>query len=59
MLHGLTGILAIVLMLMHAAWALFVLKKQNETSLQNFHKFSIVVWIIWLIPFISGAISNM
>ncbi len=54
--HGITGMLAIVLMLFHAAWATFVLIKGDKKAKESFHKFSIVVWIIWLIPFVSGAI---
>lgn len=57
--HGITGLLAIVLMLFHALWATFVLIKNHEKAKANFHKFSIFVWIIWLIPFISGAILGM
>lgn len=57
--HGITGLLAIVLMLFHALWATFVLVKNNEKAKRNFHKFSIIVWFIWLIPFISGAIFGM
>lgn len=57
--HGVTGLLAIILMLVHALWATFVLIKNNARAKVNFHKFSIVVWIIWLIPFISGAILGM
>ena len=57
--HGLTGILAIALMLIHAIWAAVVLIKKNENMMSKFHKFSLVVWIIWLIPFISGAASHM
>src|SRR5665647_2824194 len=51
-LHGLTGLLAIVLMLIHAVWATIVLIKNNPEQKKNFHKFSIFVWLIWLIPFI-------
>ncbi|MCY6356449.1 HsmA family protein [Clostridium sp. ZS2-4] len=58
-LHGITGLLAIVLMLIHALWAAVVLIKNNENMKANFHKFSVVVWIIWLIPFLSGAIFHM
>jgi uncharacterized repeat protein (TIGR03987 family) len=57
--HGITGLLAIVLMLLHAIWATIVLVKNNVKLKTNFHKFSIVVWLIWLIPFISGAIFGM
>lgn len=57
--HGITGLLAIVLMLFHALWATVVLVKNNDKSKRNFHKFSIIVWIIWLIPFLSGAVFGM
>lgn len=57
--HGITGLLAIILMLFHVLWAMIVLAKDNEKVKANFHKFSIIVWFIWLIPFISGAIFGM
>jgi len=57
--HGITGLLAIILMLFHAIWATFVINKNNEKTKLNFHKFSIIVWLIWLIPFVSGAIFGM
>ncbi len=57
--HGVTGLIAIVLMLFHAIWATIVLVKNNENAKQNFHKFSIVVWFIWLVPYISGMIVGM
>lgn len=57
--HGITGLLAIVLMLFHAIWATVVLVRGDEKAKANFHKFSIIVWIIWLIPFISGALFGM
>ncbi|AFS77869.1 putative membrane protein [Gottschalkia acidurici 9a] len=57
--HGVTGLLAIILMLFHALWATVVLIKNDEKAKADFHKLSIVVWIIWLIPFISGAIFGM
>lgn len=54
--HGLTGLLAILLMLFHAVWATRVMIRKDESMILKFHKFSIVVWIIWLIPMISGMI---
>lgn len=57
--HGITGILAIILVFVHALWATIVLIKNDEKAKANFHKFSIVVWAIWLIPFVSGAIFGM
>ena len=58
-LHGVTGTLAIILMLGHAIWAVIVLVSKKEGALQSFHKFSLFVWIMWLIPFISGMLGAM
>ncbi len=58
-IHGITGVIAIVLMLVHALWALIVLIKKNEKAIRNFHKFSIVVWVIWLIPYLSPMFLGM
>jgi uncharacterized repeat protein (TIGR03987 family) len=51
--------LAIVLMLAHAIWAAFVLITKQEKAILNFHKFSLVVWLIWLVPFLSGMAGAM
>jgi uncharacterized repeat protein (TIGR03987 family) len=51
--HGLTGLLAIILMLIHAVWAAAVLLRKDARMIANFHKFSIVVWLIWLVPYLS------
>lgn len=58
-LHSFTGLAAILLMLIHAAWATWVLYKKDASTSKIFHKFSLFVWIIWLIPFLSGAFSKM
>ena len=57
--HGLTGLLAIVLMLIHAVWAFIVLIKKDEKAIQSFHKFSLLVWCIWLIPYFSPVILRL
>jgi uncharacterized repeat protein (TIGR03987 family) len=54
--HGLSGLLAIVLMLVHAVWAFIVLLRKDEKAIQNFHKFSVAVWCIWLIPYFSPMV---
>lgn len=54
--HGITGMLAIILMLFHAVWATIVIVRKDESMILQFHKLSFVVWIIWLIPMISGMI---
>jgi uncharacterized repeat protein (TIGR03987 family) len=57
--HGLTGLLAIVLMLIHAVWATVVLVRKDERWINNFHKFSVIVWLIWLIPYFSPIFFAM
>ena len=58
-LHGVTGLLAIGLMLFHAVWAAVVLVKKDAQKQQSFHKFSIFVWIVWLIPYVLGMVLGM
>jgi len=58
-IHGVTGVIAILLMLIHAVWAFIVLRKKDERAIQNFHKFSVAVWVIWLIPYFSPMVFAM
>jgi len=58
-IHGVTGVLAIALMVIHAVWALVVLLRNDEQSIVNFHKFSLLVWFIWLIPYFSPVFFVM
>jgi uncharacterized repeat protein (TIGR03987 family) len=58
-IHGITGLIAILLMLIHAVWALVVLVRKDENAIQNFHKFSVVVWVIWLVPYFSPMLFGM
>jgi uncharacterized repeat protein (TIGR03987 family) len=58
-IHGITGMIAIVLMLIHAFWATLVLIKKDENAINNFHKFSLIVWFVWLIPYFSPMVINM
>lgn len=58
-LHGITGALAILLMLGNAIWATYVYKTKDEKAQAFFTQFSIVVWLIWLIPFLGGMAGAM
>ena len=57
--HGITGLIAIVLMFVHAVWATAVLLRKDENSMLTFHRFSITVWAIWLVPFVIGMFMGM
>ena len=58
-IHGITGMIAIVLMFIHALWALIVLVQRNEVAIKNFHRFSLFVWFVWLIPYFSPMFFAM
>ena len=58
-IHSVTGIIAILLMLIHAIWATIVLVLKNERAITRFHHFSIFVWIIWLIPYFTGFFASI
>jgi uncharacterized repeat protein (TIGR03987 family) len=51
--HGISGLIAILLMVVHAGWAFAVLRQQDEDALTRFHRFSVFVWAVWLIPYFS------
>jgi len=57
--HGISGLLAIILMFVHAIWATIVLVKKDENMILNFHKFSVFVWLVWLIPYFSPMIFQI
>ena len=58
-LHGITGALAIGLMFIHVIWALIVLIKGSDKAKAQFHKFSLIVWGSWLIPYFIGMFMGM
>ena len=58
-IHGVTGVIAILLMLIHAVWATIVLIRKDEKAILKFHRFSLFVWFIWLVPYLSPMIWNL
>jgi uncharacterized repeat protein (TIGR03987 family) len=58
-IHGYSGLLAIILMLIHAIWATLVLLRRDEKMIVHFHRFSVLVWLIWLIPYFSPMVLRM
>jgi uncharacterized repeat protein (TIGR03987 family) len=57
--HTVTGQIALWLMFAHAVWATRVVRSKDETAKTHFHRFSLVVWTIWLVPYIGGMILGM
>ena len=58
-IHSATGMVAITVMLLHTIWAAAVLLRRDEKLLRQFHKISLGVWLLWLIPYLTGMILNM
>jgi uncharacterized repeat protein (TIGR03987 family) len=56
--HTATGAVALLLMLGHAVWATTVLVRRQEAQLRTFHRLSVVVWCIWLVPFVTGLVMG-
>lgn len=58
-IHAVTGMAAIVLMLVHAVWATVAFRRGSRTALKRFHKFSTVVWLVWLVPYVIGLLVGI
>jgi uncharacterized repeat protein (TIGR03987 family) len=57
--HTLTGQIALLLMFAHALWATYVSVKGSENTRSGFHRFSMIVWLIWLVPYFGGMYMGM
>jgi len=57
--HTLTGQIALWLMLAHASWATVVIRRNNTTLRKKFHRYSLFVWLVWLVTYIGGMIMGM
>ena len=57
--HTLTGQIALWLMLAHAIWASRVVRRNKTALRKKFHRYSILVWMVWLVPYIGGMIMGM
>lgn len=58
-IHTITGFTAIVLMFIHACWAIWTYLKGTPKAKAHFNRFSIFVWCIWLIPYCIGVYMGM
>ena len=58
-LHAITGMAALILMGVHALWAILTYWRGSEKAKHNFSRFSVVVWAFWLIPYFIGAYIGM
>jgi uncharacterized repeat protein (TIGR03987 family) len=57
--HTLTGQIALWLMCAHALWALRVVTRGSEAMVSGFHRYSLAVWLVWLVPYFGGMFLAM
>jgi len=57
--HTWTGLIALLLMLGHAVWATWVLARGTDQTRAGFHRYSVVVWVVWLVPYATGMIAGI
>ena len=55
-IHGVLGIAAIVIMLVHAGWASIVLARNDQRLRDHFHHFSLTAWTLWIVSFVTGLV---
>ena len=57
--HTLTGQIALWLMLVHAVWATRVSRSGSPALRHGFHRYSLFVWCVWLVPYVGGMYLGM
>jgi uncharacterized repeat protein (TIGR03987 family) len=57
--HSITGFIALTLMVFHAIWGTIVLVRKDGIMVKKFHQFSLFVWILWIIPLLTGFLSHL
>ena len=66
-LHGLVGMLGLGLMIGHFLWAAAVLawirrapdSPAAERAVTSFHRYSVAVWSVWMLAYLSGIYLGM
>jgi len=52
--HSISGFLGLFLMMFHFSWAFRVIRNKDIAQQKTFHRFSILVWLFWLVSYFSG-----
>ena len=58
-LHGVTGLVALVLMAGQTVWATVVVIRGDEQGRARFHKVAVFVWGLWMVAFATGLVLAM
>ncbi|QWW20038.1 TIGR03987 family protein [Schaalia sp. 19OD2882] len=58
-LHAASGVAALALMALHTIWAGVILWRRKRQWVAGFHRFSVVVWLFWLVPYVIGMLLGI
>jgi uncharacterized repeat protein (TIGR03987 family) len=58
-LHGISGWIALFLMLFNAIYSTYIFFKGRNEQKRNIKIMNLIIWFVWLVPFISGMIMGM
>lgn len=59
LIHAVAGASAFILMGVHAAWATWVIRNGSTEARRSFHRYSLAVWVLWLIPYLGGMVAGV
>ena len=59
LIHALTGGAALLLMAGHTLWASWTVWRGSTEARAGFHRYSIAVWAVWLMPYFGGMVAGM
>ncbi|PKQ30058.1 MAG: TIGR03987 family protein [Actinobacteria bacterium HGW-Actinobacteria-10] len=59
LIHGITGVAAFGLMALHAIWASWAISRGSARVRHVFHRYSLTVWLLWLVPYVGGMVAGM
>ena len=57
--HAIFGFTSLFLMALHLVWAIVVYVRDKEAGNKQFHRFSLSVWSLWMISYVTGFVSGM
>ena len=57
-LHGYLGYTALLLMLINTIGSILILKKYKRL-INQFYKFSMLAWVVWIVSYVAGILSHM
>ena len=57
--HAIFGFTSLCLMALHFIWAVAVYAGDRKAGMSQFHRFSLLVWSVWMLSYITGFVSGL